>query len=464
MILRTLLHTARQYKLFPPDRVVILAVSGGVDSLAMLHALVELRPILGCQWHVATLDHGLRGAEGAADAAFVAQVCRDWDVPCTAGRVDVPQLMHDWQTGLEAAARRARYQFLAGVAQTHDTTTIATAHHQDDQAETILMHLLRGAGAEGIIGMTHKAPLPDHPGLVLVRPLLNLSRSDLEAYCIAQGLQPRHDQTNQDRAHLRNALRLDVLPALREINPNLNDALIQTADVVQAQHAFIREYYNKHIVPHLIVAPRRVQIAHALFVQQHPALQRETLRQAAKYLGLELAYAHIVAAVDLCLTSSVGKQLAWPAGFRVRLGYDTIYIEAEDLPLPDEVYVALHQPTTVQIPGKTLLDGWILHATIQEPAQYDAQLTIPDGSQVRLRTRQAGDRLRPMGMGGQSQKLKKWLIDHKVPRHLRDSIPLLMVEDAIAAIILSDQWVIAEPHAVSSSSQRIVYFSISKLL
>lgn len=464
MILRTLLHTARQYKLFPPNSVIVLAISGGADSLAMLHALLQLNHVFACEWHVATLDHGLRGVAGQADAAFVAQISAEWGIRCTTGKMEVPKLAGEWQIGMEVAARRARYQFLADVANKIGAKTIATAHHKDDQAETILMRLLRGAGSDGLSGIKYQTQVPEHPELTLIRPLLDTSRAEIEAYCHDNDLQPRHDATNQDRLYFRNKVRLDIMPQLRHLNFSLNDLLIQTADIIQTEHEFILDYYEKHIVPQLIVAPQRWSISRATFQRVHSAIQREMIRQAGQSFGLELSYAHITASVNLGATGKVGATINLPDDYRVRLSYDSIYIEASKLPLPDDNYYKMDGQIPVKIPGKTVVNDWILHAFLDESEDNNMTLAITEDAEVYLRTRQAGDRFQPLGMNGQSQKLKKWFIDHKVPRHLRDSIPLLIVNGKVAAIILSDYWFVADLFAISKVSQRKIHFSIRKLL
>ncbi|MBZ0278007.1 MAG: tRNA lysidine(34) synthetase TilS, partial [Anaerolineae bacterium] len=223
-------QTIQKHNLIPPHTMIVVAVSGGADSLALLHLLRDIRKRLRCDLHVATLDHGLRGEAGAADARFVAETAASWGLPVTVGQVSVPALMSQTGQGLEAAARRARYAFLAQTAQTTGAAVIASAHHADDQAETILLHLLRGAGLNGLRGMAYRAPVPGYPHLTLIRPLLNVTRTEIDSYCREHGLVPREDASNQDVAMLRNRIRAEVLPRLRTINPQIAQALISLAD------------------------------------------------------------------------------------------------------------------------------------------------------------------------------------------------------------------------------------------
>ncbi|MCS7070409.1 MAG: tRNA lysidine(34) synthetase TilS, partial [Anaerolinea sp.] len=165
------LKTIRDQRLIPTGAQVLAAVSGGADSLCLLHVLHDLQGTFGFRLTAATFDHGLRGIEGAADAAFVVDLCAEWGIPCHAGRASGPLTAHAAGIGLEAAARRARYEFLMSVCRHTGADTVAVGHHADDQAETVLLRLLRGSSLTGIAGMAFAAPMPYAPAIRLIRPL-----------------------------------------------------------------------------------------------------------------------------------------------------------------------------------------------------------------------------------------------------------------------------------------------------
>src|SRR4051812_17327186 len=240
-----------------PGAPVVVAVSGGPDSLCLLHALAQLRDDLGVTLHIAHLDHMIRGAESAAEAMFVAELARAWGLPSTVEATDVPDRARAQRANLHAAARAARYSFLARVAHAAGAQAVAIAHHAGDQAETVLLHLLRGAGPEGLSGMRAvtpwrgwgmgdrgweaedalhpPSPIP-HP--LLIRPLLTTTRESIERYCAEHGLRPRRDPSNFDLRATRNRIRHELLPRLIEYNPHIIAALGRTADVCAGEHAF----------------------------------------------------------------------------------------------------------------------------------------------------------------------------------------------------------------------------------
>lgn len=225
-----------QDQLLPEHGVVVVACSGGADSLALLMALHELcgRPAVqfaGVTLHVAHLDHGLRGVTGSADAAFVAAVASDLGVPYTLGSITVAD-RDAWRGSVEANARVARYRFLRTVAQQVGATRIATGHTRDDQAETVLMHFLRGSGLAGLAGMRPRSA-------EVIRPLLALRRADTVAYCAALGLLPREDESNADSRYTRNRVRRELLPLLETYQAGIIPLLARNAEIFAADSEYL---------------------------------------------------------------------------------------------------------------------------------------------------------------------------------------------------------------------------------
>jgi tRNA(Ile)-lysidine synthase len=455
-------QTIQQHKLIPPGSVVVVGVSGGTDSLALLHILLALRSRLSFKVHVATLDHGWRGQSGADDVQFVVAQCAAWDVPVTSGTMD-PQ-----QRTTEQTARTARYDFLADVARQVGAARVAVAHHADDQTETVLMHVLRGSGLQGLTGMKFSAPLPGHPHLTLIRPLLAVSRADLEAYCQAHNLHPRQDTTNLDPGYLRNRLRLDIMPQLRATNPQLDQALTQLAAIAAVQQDYMQQQLQAVIAHHAQVTHDRITLDAGVFAQLHPALQQQyILWAAAQVSGVDLTYRHVTQAIELAHTGQVGQRVPLPGKVQLRLDYHTLVIERTDAPapLPDQPLLSPETMLTVTVPGETPLPDadWVLYASPEPLSRWpSAQLKLKPNQIVRLRTRQPGDKFEPWGLHGHTQTLKKWLIDHKIPSILRSRLPLITIDGAIAAFFTGTQWVISEKFVLTAPQEPTIYFQFIK--
>lgn len=466
-----------RYELFRPGETVVVGVSGGPDSLCLLHVLQWLAPELALRLHVAHLNHGLRGADADADAAFVADLADRWGLPASIGRVDAAALAESAGLSLEEAARHARYAFLAEVAQAVGGSAVAVGHNADDQAETVLMHFLRGSGVAGLRGMLPRSPLADYrlSGLVLsgvtampeekeaaanhaprpaawtlalVRPLLAVPRVDIEAYCVAYGLAPRFDRSNEDTTFYRNRLRHELLPFLATYNPAIRDVLTRTAEVLAGDFAILQAALAEAWAAVALPAPPgEVRFDLAGWRRLPIGLQRATVREAVHRLRWSLRninWEHVDRAVWCGREGSTGQSATLAAGLALEVGYRALRIAAEGTPWTDDV-PQVAAPLRLSAPGITTLGGdWLVSvrrlAASELPAGWDenrdpwtAWLDADAvGDEMILRPRQPGDRFRPHGLGGHSTKVNEFMINLKVSRDLRASWPLLAGQQGIA--------------------------------
>lgn len=459
MILQTVLHTTQHYKLISSGDLIIIAVSGGADSLALAHILLTLQSQLGLRLHIATFDHGLRGDASSADVDFVEQQANQWGVPVTVGRADTSIYS---QGNQEAIARRARYDFLAQVATEHSASAIATAHHMGDQLETILMHLVRGSGLNGLQGMAFASSVPHHRQLRLIRPLLNVTRDEIEAYIEANQLAPRHDLTNDDRSYFRNALRHDVVPTLRRFNPQVEQAAARVATALQTDTDFISQQTDTafdRVVQ--TIEPERVTVSAAMFGALHPAIQSRVLMRAVRQImrDVELTQVVVQAALALANAGHTGQIAELGAGLQLRVEYEQLIVERAGSYPQMIPYAQLDMEQTLCSGGVIRLDDrHSLEVITHYRPDATARLAMDSTHCITVRTRRAGDRWQPLGLGGRHQKLKDTLINRKVPAHWRDKLPLLEVDGQIAAIILPDGWLISEVFAVRDDSQAVTSF------
>jgi len=236
---RKVISSVHAHRLVSPGDRVVVGVSGGADSVCLLHLLAMARQVLEIDLHVAHLDHQLRGVEAEADADYVSGLARSMGIACTVEQQDAAAYKQEAKCSVEEAARELRYRFFASVAGRVGASRIAVGHTRDDNVETILMHIVRGTGIDGLCGLAPCCPLPDVrqclPGeavqgdLRVVRPLLEVSRREAVDYCEGHRLGPRIDSSNLSPEFLRNRLRLNLLPLLRQYNPAIDQALLRLA-------------------------------------------------------------------------------------------------------------------------------------------------------------------------------------------------------------------------------------------
>jgi tRNA(Ile)-lysidine synthase len=265
---------------------VLIGVSGGLDSLVLLHAALTVRRRLDIDLMAATLDHGLRGPDGAADADHVVRLSGEWGVPCVRGALSHGAL-DSTGIGIEAAARTARYTFLAETARSVGAKWVAVGHHADDQAETVLAHLIRGAGLDGLAGMRAIAPLPGHADLHLLRPLLTVRRAALAQYAARYAIIPRHDATNDDPAFIRNRIRHDLIPRMAELNAGIVEALVRLADNAALDADYLHQTVNALLTDRALVeiaTPEQAIVSRAVLARLHPALARRLLMRLVEPL------------------------------------------------------------------------------------------------------------------------------------------------------------------------------------
>lgn len=443
--------TIDDYGLLPAGATVVVAVSGGPDSLCLLHVLSALRGEYGVALHVAHLNHRLR-PEADADARFVADLAESWGLPCTVGVADVRALAAAERRSLEEAARLARYRFLAQVACQVGAGVVAVGHNADDQVETVLMHCLRGAGLAGLRGMRRRSSWPEAalagcPAPVLIRPLLDVPRRDIEAYGHQHGFTPRFDRTNLETTLYRNRIRHELVPILETYNPRIRRLLHRTADVLSDDYDYLQaavEALWPQVV--LLEAPEAVILRRQAFRALAPSPQRGILRRAVGSLRRSLrdiGWQHLERARRAALSAPAGGLVTLPAGLVLEVEHDRLLVRPADRPWREpEVPILAQRELPLAVPGYTPLGaGWAIEARLSDrplatgQAQevcFDADLA---GRELRLRTRQPGDRFQPRGMGGRHKSLKEYMIDAHLPRSVREQIPLLVSEKGILWIV-----------------------------
>ncbi len=392
-----LLKFIREQDMLCPGDTVICAVSGGADSVALLFAFYLLKEKLEINLEAAHFNHHLRGEESDRDEAFVRTFCDRYDIPLHVGRAEVKP----GKKGLEAAARDARYGFLRGL-----PGKIATAHTADDNAETVLMHLIRGTGLKGLGGIT-----PVHGNVI--RPMLQVTRQEVEAFLDEWCLSHVEDSSNESDAFLRNRIRHHVMPLLVSENPRMAENLSQMALRLRSDEEFLSAQANFSTLPpveSLKAMPK---------AQRSRCLERFLKENGVK----EPEDTHIALAEALVFSDRPSAKAHFPGGVTIARRYDRLEALKEKMALEA---VTLPCPGRVEIPGFT-----IICTPAKEIVNTSDTFTVCPEGEMTLRPRQSGDRIR---LPGGSKLLKKVFIDRKIPAAQRSGLPVLADEAGILGV------------------------------
>ncbi|RJQ24568.1 MAG: tRNA lysidine(34) synthetase TilS [Peptococcaceae bacterium] len=454
--------TIQRYQMVKQGDKVVVGVSGGADSVALLYILNRIRSELGISLHVAHLNHMMRGADADADAEFVSDLAGSYGLPVTLKRFDVLAYQKATRLSIQVAAREARYCFFQEVVDQVGAKRVALAHHADDQAETILMNFLRGTGLAGLKGILL---VRDD---LYIRPFLGVRRREIEAFCQSEGVISRQDISNSKQVYTRNRIRLHLLPLLeKEYNPALVSSLVRLGNVCQAEEEYLEAQANSVFQEALMKLPDEgVRLSLSVIKNQPVALQRRVLRlgwQALTGSRQNLSFRHVEAALALVENGSTGSYIVLPRGVKASKTYNSI-----DFLLNEKVLTVPFYVYPLAIPGNTYipeLNKTIYAAILPKDRMGDPKMLPPEEALINydqvttplfVRRRRPGDVFRPYGLVSKV-KLKDFLIKQKVPQAERDCIPLICTaEDIIwaAGVRLAENW------KVTGEAARVLYLRL----
>jgi tRNA(Ile)-lysidine synthase len=456
------------------QRTTLVAVSGGPDSMCLLHLLWSL----GYKLVVAHLDHSLR-PESAAEAVKVQRFTENLGVQYVHERQDVLEYANQNGLSIEEAARNVRYKYLFEQAEILGLQAVAVGHTADDQVETVLMHLLRGAGLSGLRGMSYYSlPNPWSQTTPLVRPLLGVWREEIMAYLDREGLQPSLDASNLEQRFYRNRLRHELIPHLEELNPGVRKRIWKMAVLLQDENEIIEQNVAK-AWSQCCLADIEGAVAFGIssLLSQHKGLQRRLVRQAIARIqpGLRnIDYETVERALDFLSTPSRSGKMDLAAGLRLEMEGERLWIAVWEVDLPEANWPQLATGETLElaVPGETRLSNkWKLRAEILNADKdnlaraqanadpYEAwldleRLKLP----LKVRGRISGERFRPLGMGGHSLKLSDFMVNVGLPRQRRANWPLVVAGDEVV-------WVpgyrVAQTACIRSNTRHILRLTLS---
>lgn len=408
------------------NKKMVVGVSGGPDSLALLHYLWGLKDKNNLSLVVAHVDHMFRGEESYEDAMFVKNYCDDNSIPFEMCQIDVPNIMAETGKSAEVAGREARYRFFAQVMDDYQYPFLALAHHGDDQIETIMMRLTRGSTGKARAGMQFKRPF--HNGTIF-RPFLCMTKSELKQYCQEQHLEPRFDPSNEQSIYSRNRFRKVVLPFLKAENRQVHDHFQRLSEEMIEDETFLQELTVQRMNT-VIKKRERQQIIIDIdrFLEMPMPLQRRGIQLILNYLYNErpasLSAVHIDQVFSLLHHPQPSGKLDFPNGLKVIRSYRELIFQFGVMN-KQTFQFELTVPGTVSLPGNRYIKMEYMDTPSPVPSPYTA---VFDTEKVQIpliiRTREAGDRMSLKGRSG-TKKLKDIFIDLKVPIPKRDEWPVV---------------------------------------
>ena len=432
LVRKKVLNFIKEHGLLAPGDRVVAGFSGGADSMALLDILANL-PDFPLNLVPAHLNHLLRSDESDGDETFVRRVAEKYALPLEISRVDVAAIAGDQGLSLEEAGREARRSFFLDVAGQHSAAAVALGHQRDDQAETVLMRLVRGSAGSGLTGMR-----PGVPGNIFVRPLLCLNRSEIEAYLRKGRLEFREDISNSDTRFLRNRIRHELIPLLRSYNPLISECLNQTAEALAADEELL-ESVVETAYPGIVSSDNgEIRINLQALLHEPQALRKRLYRRALSAVKGDLrriSSKHLADMDSLAIAEKGGGKLSLPSGVLVIKEYNSMIITGiPEEPAGENREISVDSCGSYELaPDKTLL----VERVDLPPSDWkeaDKNTIFVDMNQLpfpwTIRSFRDGDRFIPFGMTGR-KKIKDLFIDKKIPQVLRKRIPLFLCKGEI---------------------------------
>lgn len=432
---KTLVETVSQHHMIKRGDKVLVGISGGPDSVALAHWLYTHREPYGIKVILAHYHHGLRGEEADEDERFVRLLAEKWQVEYFMEKVPLKEILAQEHGNLQALAREYRYRFFREVGERIGATKVAIAHHRDDQAETLLMRFLRGTGVGGLAGIPYTRPLTEK--IIVIRPLLDITRDEIEAYLKRNHLTYRIDSSNRKTDYMRNRLRIELIPELLKVNANLTVSLNQLAQMVREDEEYLSRKAEEAL--HGLISERsdkQISISLKGWSKIPLSLQRRGIKLICNYLVQmeeEVPYHHIEAVRKLFAEDRPRQwNLPWGIEVLARYGEGIFRLKTEER--RRGFYYPFHVPGSLWIREiERRFSSSILHQLIpvegEEHAFFDYEKVAQLGPFV-LRSRKEGDQIYVKGLGGH-KKVKDIFIDAKVPKEDRDLIPIFAAGNEI---------------------------------
>lgn len=454
-------NTIEKYEMICQGDSIVAGVSGGPDSMCMLHILLQLKDKYNLSLYAAHLNHQFRGKEAADDALYVKEICGEWGIPTFIKVFDVPAYAKETGLSSEEAGREIRYELYAEVIKKVGGQRIAVAHNMNDHIETILMNLLRGSGIEGLKGIEAVRGQ-------IIRPLINAERDEIEEYCRINGISPRIDKTNLEPIYGRNKIRLELIPYIKNtFNPNIMSTLYRFSDIAVLENDYMDKEAEKSFFEVAESYENSIKYNINKLDNLHPALQRRVIRIGLEKLlgslkGIE--YKHIEEILRI-LHEKTGAAVMLPRNMRAYVSYENLVIGPK-IEEPHDKYcysLNLNRENTISSLGIVAVVKTLKAYEIAD-IKKDKYVAYIDKAKVQgdlfIRNRHEGDVFSPIGLKG-SKKLKDYFIDEKIPKEDRDKIKLIADGKEIVWVIGKR---LSEKYKITDKTEDVIMISIMRRL
>lgn len=467
---KKVLDNIKEHNLINENDVVVVGVSGGPDSMALLYVLIEIRKKIKFQILVAHVNHGVRGEDALNDQLFVKRKCDELALPYYFKNVDMVSYGKEKGITAEEAGRELRYGFFRDILNKHGGGKIAVAHNKNDQAETLLLRILRGTGIDGLKGMEF---------LVgdIIRPILNIDRFEIEKYVEDNNIETVLDKTNLQPIYSRNKVRLELIPYIEEnFNPNIINTLWRLSQVSSLDSKFLEQYSKSKY--NLIVKNETkdsIILNGKLLLNEDKSIVQRVVRIAIQKVNGSLqgfTEIHISSVLDLFLLGGTGKTLDLPNNIIVKTSYEDLIIEKKnsielgdffyELELGENNFLQTGYSFNIRIVHRESMDSFLMESKIDNFNKKN-NVKLFDYDKIKgnlyVRNRRIGDRFIPFGMKG-NKKLKDYFIDEKIPKDLRDEIPIIVDDESILWIVGHR---ISEVYKVTKETKKILIIEYNSI-
>ena len=461
MVFEKVLSTINKHNLISDGDKIVIGLSGGPDSVCLLHILNRLKEKLDIELYVAHLNHQIRGIEAQKDALYVSTICEEMGITYFLKSIDVPKYCKDNGLSIEEGARKLRYEMFNEIKQKTKSNKIAIGHNLNDQAETVLMRIMRGTGLQGLRGIEYARENG------IIRPLLDIERKDIEEYCELHNLNPRIDESNLENIYTRNKIRLELIPYMKDnFNPNLIESIVRMSNNLRSDSDYIEAHAESEFKNICKISSDSAEININNFKKLHNAIKVRVLRKGIKAILGDTNFIdqkHIDDVIELESESKINKMLTLPRGIFVYRRKNSIILTTTEI-IEEEIEFSYSIPSNGFVKIKeinTIIETQTMTIDRYKSGKVDKMSRGFDFNKIKggivVRNRQQGDKIK---LVGGSKKINDLFIDLKIPREDRCKIPVIVDDEGILQV---GEYKSSENYKIDENTKEVLKVTFKKI-